>query len=258
MAIVRSLLTGWEHLPFHQDKYQMKTLVIVPTYNEQGNILPLLEGIMNNTHQNVDVLFVDDSSSDGSLEEIKQAQTLYGQEKIHCEIRPQKLGLGSAYIHGFQWALAHDYEFMIEMDADLSHPATVLPAMIQAAIKNDVVIGSRYISGGGVDNWGFVRKMISRFGSKYARMILGINVRDLTGGFNGWRRLVIEKIDLEKVQSEGYSFQIEMKYRALKKGFNAVEIPIIFIERKHGNSKMSLKIIVEAFYRVWLFRFQKI
>jgi len=231
------------------------TLIIVPTYCEKGNIKPLLDDVFK--HQpDVDVLFVDDNSNDGTRNEI----TEYAQEKsghIFLLARPGKLGLGTAYIDGMNWALERHYQVVIEMDADGSHNPAYLSDMIKHLKSNEVVIGSRYVEGGGTENWGFIRKCISRFGSLYARTILGMNIQDLTGGFNVWKRQVLLEIDLDSIKSEGYSFQIEMKYRAFLTGFSLTESPIIFTERREGQSKMSGKIVLEAVYRVLGLRIKK-
>ena len=231
----------------------IKTLIIVPTYNEAGNITLLLDGL-NTACPTAHVLFVDDSSQDGTLEEIARHQKSF-PERIHLLRRARKLGLGTAYIAGFKWALERDYDAILEMDADLSHSPMDVPRLVATLRDSDVAIGSRYVLGGGTQNWSLFRKAISRFGSFYGRAILGMRVRDLTGGFNGWRRQVLETIALDQIHSEGYSFQIELKYRAHGCGFSIKELPILFVERRFGKSKMSSRIILEAMVRVWVLAF---
>jgi len=170
-------------------------------------------------------------------------------------LRDRKLGLGTAYISGFIWGLERGYQLFVEMDADFSHNPLYLPQMINKINSHDFIIASRYIKGGGIKGWGVFRKTISRFGSIYAKTILGIPINDLTGGYNIWKREVLNGIDLGKVKSEGYSFQIELKYRAHMRGFRFVEFPIIFEDRFQGKSKMSKRIILEALYRVWQLKF---
>ncbi len=224
-------------------------LIIIPTYNEVKNIAPLLKSIWDHV-PDIHVLVVDDNSSDGTAKVVKDIQKT-AQSQLFIIEREGKLGLGTAYLAGFKWALDRKYEKVIEMDADFSHPAAILPQMIDELGKHNVVIGSRYVEGGGTVNWSFIRKLISKGGSLYARTILGIPIRDLTGGFNGWHREVLKSIDLGSIVSEGYAFQIELKHRAYRIGYSLKEIPIIFSERRAGQSKMSGKIIIEAMYRVW-------
>jgi dolichol-phosphate mannosyltransferase len=162
--------------------------------------------------------------------------------------------MGTAYVAGFSWALERDYDAVVEMDADLSHDARALPTLVGLLSDADVVIGSRYVPGGGTENWSRLRLAISRFGSFYARGILGLPIRDLTGGFNAWHRRVLEALPLDRVRSEGYSFQIELKLRAARAGFRLVETPIVFVDRRAGQSKMSWRIIIEAMVRVWWLR----
>ena len=226
-----------------------KVLVIIPTYNEAENIGAVLSAIRCAV-QDVHVLVVDDNSRDGT-QEIVRAHPDYGDRKLFLLPRPGKLGLGAAYIEGFTWALAKGYEIVIEMDADLSHDPAMLPEMIAGMASHDVIVGSRYVPGGGTVNWGLWRKLISRFGCLYARTVLGVSVNDLTGGFNAWSREVLQSIKFETVGSQGYSFQIEMKYRALKAGYQILEIPIVFFDRRAGQSKMSGTIVFEAVFRVW-------
>ena len=229
-----------------------KPIVIVPTYNEADNVRPLVDRIFAAV-PNIHVLFVDDNSRDGTQAEIEKAMAA-NNGKVHILKRAGKLGLGTAYIAGFKWALAGGYDAIIEMDADHSHDPKELATFIQMLEDHDAVVGSRYIEGGATENWSFIRKCISMFGSIYGRTILGISIRDLTGGFNAWRASTLVAIDPDKVRSEGYSFQIELKYRAIRAGKSVVESPILFTERRAGQSKMSLKIVLEAMVRVWSLR----
>lgn len=229
----------------------MRKLVIIPTYNEIENMKALLPVLMN-LKQQFDVLVVDDSSPDGTAQFVKEfAQT---QPRVHVLVRAAKQGLGKAYLAGFDWGLKNNYDVLTEMDADFSHAPHHLDEILALIEKHEVVIGSRYVPGGGTVNWGLMRKIISRGGSLYSRLILGYPLRDWTGGFNCWRREVLEKINLSGIRSNGYSFQIELKYKALKNGFHIHESPIIFEDRRVGQSKMSLKIVLEAFYKVWLIK----
>ena len=225
-----------------------RVLVIVPTYNEVENVSDLLDGIFELTDAHV--LFVDDNSTDGTRDVIRAKMSAH-PDRIFILERAGKLGLGTAYVAGFKWAIAQNYQAVVEMDADLSHRAEDLAKIIAALNTNDVVVGSRYIENGGTLNWGLSRQLISRGGSLYSRIILGMRVRDLTGGFNGWRLPVLKKINPDSIRSEGYTFQIELKFRAHLAGFKIHELPIIFVERRAGKSKMSGGIVFEAIYRVW-------
>ena len=229
-----------------------KPLVIVPTYNEADNVESLVERIFKSAPQ-IHVLFVDDNSQDGTRERITGLMNKH-PDAVHILKRSGKLGLGTAYIAGFKWALANGYDALIEMDADHSHDPKELATFIKKLTSNDAIVGSRYCDGGGTENWSFIRKCISIFGSFYSRTILGLQIRDLTGGFNAWRRDTIIAINPDLVRSEGYSFQIELKYRASLAGKTIIESPILFSERRAGQSKMSLKIVVEAMIRVWALR----
>ena len=229
----------------------MKKLVIVPTYNELDNIQALLPVLLELPAQ-FDVLVVDDSSPDGTADFVQLF--LLTHPRIYLLKRKEKDGLGKAYIAGFRWALQNKYDAVIEMDADFSHAPTDLLKILVQLETSPVVIGSRYVPGGKTVNWGVLRKLISRGGGIYSRMILGYPVQDWTGGFNGWHSKVLESIGLDGIKSNGYSFQIELKYKAQKKGFPVIEVPITFEDRRVGMSKMSLKIVLEAFYRVWLIR----
>lgn len=230
----------------------MKTLVVIPTYNERENIAAIVPTVLESYPQ-IEILVVDDNSPDGTGQVV---QGLKGsQKRLHLLSRGGKEGLGKAYLAGFRWGLEHGYDAIVEMDADFSHRPVDLSRLLDALKTNDFVVGSRYVTGGGTANWNWRRKLISRFGSLYSRMILGFPLNDWTGGFNGWRRSTLEGIGLSRVASEGYCFQIELKYRALKYGFKGIEAPILFEDRRVGQSKMSLRIVLEAFYRVWLLRF---
>ncbi|MGW8317370.1 MAG: polyprenol monophosphomannose synthase [Bacteroidales bacterium] len=225
-------------------------LVIVPTYNEIENIDRIVEAVIN-LPTRTDLLIVDDHSPDGTGERVKALQAKYGQS-IHLLERQGKLGLGTAYIMGFKWALEKGYLFICEMDADLSHDPHDLPMLFEACHSKgaDIAIGSRYISGVNVVNWPMSRVLISYFASVYVRLITRMKVRDATAGFVCYRREVLERIDLDKIKFKGYAFQIEMKFKAWKHGFNIVELPIIFTDRKEGTSKMSGKIVSEAIFGV--------
>ncbi|MCX6126257.1 MAG: polyprenol monophosphomannose synthase [Proteobacteria bacterium] len=229
-----------------------KPIVIVPTYNEADNVRSLVEKTLIAV-PSIHILFVDDNSQDGTQTIIKD---LMAQKptQIFLLKRAGKLGLGTAYLAGFKWALDAGYDALIEMDADHSHHPKELVVFLQKLKDYDAVIGSRYIPGGATVNWSIVRKCISMFGSLYGRTILGMTIRDLTGGFNAWRRDTLLALRPELVKSEGYSFQIELKYRAMRAGKSLVESPITFEERRAGQSKMSFKIVLEAMVRVWALR----
>jgi dolichol-phosphate mannosyltransferase len=230
-----------------------QALIVVPTYNEHDNVRGIAERLLA-ALPGTEVLFVDDHSPDGTgvlLDELAAAQP-----RLHVMHRAGKLGLGSAYLEGFGWGLARGFDYLFEMDADGSHDPKYLPQMLALAEDGaDVVVGSRYVPGGGTENWGIGRKILSRGGSLYARTILGVELRDVTAGFICWRRAALEAIDLSTVTSNGYSFQIEMKYRALGKNLRVVETPIVFVDRRVGQSKMSRAIFVEALLKVWGLRF---
>jgi dolichol-phosphate mannosyltransferase len=230
-----------------------QALIVVPTYNEHDNVRGIAERLLA-ALPGAEVLFVDDHSPDGTgalLDELAATQP-----RLHVMHRAGKLGLGSAYLEGFAWGLARGFDYLFEMDADGSHDPKYLPQMLALAEDGaDVVVGSRYVPGGGTENWGIGRKILSRGGSLYARTILGVELRDVTAGFICWRRAALEAIDLSTVTSNGYSFQIEMKYRALGKNLRVVETPIVFVDRRVGQSKMSRAIFVEALLKVWGLRF---
>jgi dolichol-phosphate mannosyltransferase len=228
-----------------------RALVCLPTYDERDNLEPIVAAILAATPE-VDVLVIDDNSPDGT----GQLADAYAarEPRVHVLHRPGKQGLGKAYLAGFAWALARGYRLVLEMDADFSHDPAYLPGMLAAAAEADLVLGSRNVKGGGTVNWGVGRKLLSRGGSLYARTILGLPVRDLTGGFKCFRREVLEAIDLGSVECSGYAFQIELTYRALRKGFRVKEIPIVFEDRRVGQSKMSRRIVLEAISKVWSIR----
>lgn len=234
----------------------LKTLVIIPTYNERENI-PAITSAVLKANPAVEILVVDDNSPDGTGAVVQELQTK--SKAIHLLSRKGKEGLGKAYLAGFQWGLDRGYQMLVEMDADFSHRPEDLTKIIAAVNGGaDFVIGSRWVPGGATVNWGLGRKFISRGGSFYSRCILGYPLRDWTGGFNAWRAEVLRGIDLKEVRSNGYSFQIELKYRASKKGFKGIETPIIFEDRRVGQSKMSSRIFVEALFRVWKIRCAKV
>jgi dolichol-phosphate mannosyltransferase len=230
--------------------------IVLPTYNERDNLRHALERIREVAEGNdlqLHTLIVDDDSPDGTGALADQLAAEYHDvEVLH---RDAKEGLGKAYIAGFRHALAGGADLLFEMDADLSHDASYLPHFVRLVEQGaDVVLGSRYVQGGGVENWTLSRRVISRGGCLYAQTILGLPYRDLTGGFKCFRRNVLEAIDLDAVDARGYGFQIEMTYRAHKLGFKVVELPIIFVDRKVGESKMSNDIVVEAMVGVWRLR----
>jgi dolichol-phosphate mannosyltransferase len=230
-----------------------KVLVIIPTYDERENLPRILPKVLEQD-EGIEVLIVDDNSPDGTgqLAEAMAAE----DPRVHVLRRKGKEGLGKAYIAGFKWGLARDYDLLQEMDADLSHPPDHLPLMFESAEDYDVVVGSRYVGGRvTVVNWPISRLLLSIFGSFYARTITRLPIRDATGGFNCWRREVLETMALDRIASNGYAFQIELKLRAWRRGFSLVEIPIVFTERDTGESKMSKRIVREAVWKVWKLRF---
>ncbi len=229
-----------------------RVVVIVPTYNERENLPQIVAAVHQHLPQ-AHLLVVDDNSPDGTgqiADEIAARDPL-----VRVLHRPGKQGLGVAYIAGFREVLESDYEYIFEMDCDFSHDPRYLPDLLAAAEKGaDLVLGSRYVEGGGTVNWGLARQFISRGGSFYARSVLGVPIRDLTGGFKCFRRRVLETLDLDAVSAQGYGFQIELTYRTMKQGFRVVEVPIVFVDRRVGKSKMSKTIFVEAFTLVWRLR----
>ena len=221
---------------------------VLPTYNEAENIERLVEAVLERLPESRRVLVVDDNSPDGTGEIADRLAAAH--DDVSVLHRASKQGLGPAYIAGFREALAGGAELIMEMDSDFSHDPVYLPQLLRAIESADVAIGSRYVPGGGVTEWGKVRRFISRGGSRYARAILGVDIRDLTGGFKCFRREVLEAIDLDDVNALGYAFQVEMTYRAIQAGFRVVEVPIVFRDRTEGSSKMSKAIVAEAIWRV--------
>lgn len=223
----------------------MKKIVIIPTYNERENIAPIIDAVFT-LQQDFHVLIIDDGSPDGTATIVKELQSKY-PGKLFLEERIGKLGLGTAYIHGFKWSLARHYEFICEMDADFSHNPADLSRLVDACQGGaDVSVGSRYVKGGKVENWPWDRHMYSRGGSLYTRLITWLPVRDATAGFVCYRRMVLEAINLDEIKFTGYAFQIEMKFAAWKLGFVIKEVPITFVDRKLGVSKMNKGIIKEG------------
>jgi dolichol-phosphate mannosyltransferase len=228
-----------------------RAVICLPTYDERENLGPIVAAI-HRAAPEVDVLVVDDASPDGTG---ALADGLAARDgRVHVLHRAGKEGLGRAYLAGFAWALARGYGLVLEMDADFSHDPRHLPALLGAARHADLVLGSRWVPGGRTVGWGLGRKLVSRGGSLYARTILGLPVRDLTGGFKCFRREVLEGIELASVECTGYAFQIELTCRAIRRGFRVVEVPIVFADRRAGQSKMSWRIVVEALARVWSIR----
>ena len=231
-------------------------LVIIPTYNEIENIEKMIRAVFS-LPRNFDLLIVDDGSPDGTANKVKFLQKEF-QNKLHLEERKGKLGLGTAYIHGFKWALKHNYDFIFEMDCDFSHNPNDLVRLLEACeLGADVAVGSRYCRGGKITNWPVGRILMSYFASVYVRIVLWLPVKDTTAGFKCYRRKVLESIDLDAIRFMGYAFQIEMKYRAYKKGFKITEVPILFTDSVLGESKMSTKIFKEAFLGVIQMRLSK-
>ncbi|MCK4223577.1 MAG: polyprenol monophosphomannose synthase [candidate division Zixibacteria bacterium] len=229
----------------------MKTLVIIPTYNERENIERIIPLVLEKD-PSIHVLIVDDGSPDGTGQ-IADSMSKEN-DRIFVIHRKNKSGLGTAYITGFKFALERGYDFIFEMDCDFSHDPKYIPHFLETVQDVDLVLGSRYISGVNVINWPMSRLLLSYYANVYSRIITGLPVKDATGGFKCYRREVLEAIDLDKVKSNGYSFQIEMSFRAWKKGFKIKEIPIVFEDRKEGQSKMSKKIVREAIWMVWRLR----
>lgn len=229
--------------------------VILPTYNERENLenfVGSLQKVFKDNGLRGRILVVDDNSPDGTGEIADRLAERY--ENLSVLHRPQKQGLGPAYIAGFKQALSGDTQFIFEMDSDFSHDPAYVPSFLEAIRDADLVLGSRYVPGGRVENWGAMRRMVSRGGGLYARFILGVPVNDLTGGLKCFRREVLEAIDLDSVSSHGYGFQIEVTYRAIQRGFQVTEIPITFSDRQKGQSKMSNRIVLEAALLVWKLR----
>jgi dolichol-phosphate mannosyltransferase len=223
----------------------VRTVACLPTYDERENLEPMVRALRE---LGLEVLVIDDSSPDGTGQLADRlAAELDGVDVLH---REHKEGLGPAYLAGFRHVLAGDAELVVQIDCDFSHDPADVPRLVEAARDADLVLGSRYVAGGTVENWGLVRRLVSAGGSLYARVLLGVGIRDLTGGFKCFRREVLETIDLDSVSSRGYAFQIEMTYRALRAGFSVVEVPITFVDRERGGSKMSRGIVLEAIWKV--------
>ncbi|MBT3518298.1 MAG: polyprenol monophosphomannose synthase [Candidatus Marinimicrobia bacterium] len=233
----------------------MKTLIISPTYNESKNIKSLVEQVLG-PNPNFHLLVVDDNSPDGTAAKVRDLQKMY--PTLYLEERPGKMGLGTAYIFGFKWALKNDYEAIVQMDADLSHDPKDVPILVGQLAENDLVIGSRYINGVSVVNWPISRLILSYGANMYSQIVTGMPINDGTGGFKAWRSSLLKQIDFNKIRSQGYSFQIEMNFRAWRKDARIKEEPIIFHDRTIGESKMSKSIMYEAIWMVWRLRIWKI
>ncbi len=223
-------------------------LVVIPTYNEAENLRPLVSQVLA-LPVGVDILVVDDASPDGTAAIARELGRESG-DRVHLLERCGKMGLGTAYLDGFRWGLQRGYEALVQMDADFSHDPERVPALLAALDRADLVIGSRYVKGGGTRNWGVLRKILSRGGSLYARLLLGLPVNDATGGFKAWRAATLDRLGLDFVQSNGYCFQVEMTFRAFRSGARISEVPIVFVDRRVGLSKMSRTIFLEAVWRV--------
>jgi dolichol-phosphate mannosyltransferase len=231
---------------------RVRTVICLPTYNERENLEAMVDALLGLGLEDLHVLVVDDSSPDGTGEIADRLAAAH--DRVHVLHRSRKEGLGPAYLAGFRQALTLGAELVIEMDCDFSHDPADVPRLAAAAEQADLVLGSRYVPGGGVRNWGFVRRFISRGGSLYAQILLQVGIRDLTGGFKCYRRPVLERIDLDGISSLGYAFQIETTYRALRAGFRVIEVPISFVDREVGGSKMSKAIVLEAIWKVPILR----
>ncbi len=232
-----------------------KVLVVIPTYNESENITKLLPAVLGQA-PNLEILVVDDGSPDGTAGLVRDMMS--GDQRIHLLERPRKMGLGTAYVTGFKFAIQHSYDCVFEMDADFSHSPKEIPNFLQKIVDYDLVIGSRYTNGVRVLNWPMRRLLLSYSANAYTRLITGLPLHDATGGFKCYRRSALEAIDLDKIKSNGYAFQIEMSYKVWKKGLKIVEIPIIFLDRRSGVSKMSRNIVYEAVFMLWKLRFRSI
>lgn len=232
------------------------SLVIIPTYNEKNNIKSIIKEVLSRGEE-FEILIIDDNSPDGTADIVKEMQK--ERNRIHLIEREGKLGLGSAYVRGFRWALERNYSYIYEMDADFSHNPAELPKIRKKLEEgSDLVIGSRYKTGINVVNWPISRLFLSYFANLFAKKVTGIPLTDVTSGFKGFRRNVLETIDLNRIDAEGYGFQIEVHFYTYLNGFKIREIPIIFVERRSGNSKMSRKIIWEAFWIVWKLGFKRL
>lgn len=233
----------------------MRTLIISPTYNERKNIQSLIEQVfdLDSTYH---LLIIDDNSPDGTAKKVEELQKEHSN--LHLEIRPGKAGLGTAYLYGFQWALDKSYDFIVQIDADLSHDPNDIPRLLANLSNHELVIGSRYVEGVSVVNWPIRRLILSYGANYYSRFITGMPIKDGTGGFKAWSASLLGKIKLNEVRSQGYSFQIEMNFRAWRSGASIKEEPIIFVDRTIGESKMSSTIMYEAIWMVWRLRIWKL
>ncbi|NPA80352.1 MAG: polyprenol monophosphomannose synthase [Thermotogae bacterium] len=233
----------------------MKVVVVVPTYNEAENIGKLIKELRS-LPISPDVLVVDDNSPDGTWRIVERMAEK--DPAVHLLRRPGKLGLGSAYVEGFKWALSRDYDAIVQMDADFSHNPQDVQRLVEALKDCDVVIGSRYSNGVSVINWPIGRLLLSYFANKYARLLTGVKINDLTGGFKAFKREALEALDLDSIKSDGYAFQIEVNFYLWMKRFKMCELPIIFVERRAGQSKLNRSIIWEAFWLVWRLFFKRL
>jgi len=232
-----------------------KTIAVIPTYNEADNIRPLITALLSLGIDGLEVLVIDDNSPDGTGKIAEELSKTY-PGRIHVLHRQGKQGLGTAYVLGFRWALEHGADYAIEMDADFSHDPSYVPTFLERLRDYDIVVGSRYVPGGRIDErWSFWRRFLSWGGNIYARLITGLRVSDTTAGFKCFRRQALEALPLDKIKSDGYAFQIEMAYLSQKLGHRVLEVPITFLERNKGVSKMSWRIVMEAILRVWMIRF---
>ena len=233
----------------------LKALVVIPTYDEAENIAKLVPNVLSQA-PNLDVLVVDDNSPDGTAGLVRDLMDNNG--RVHLIERPAKMGLGTAYVAGFRFAIKNSYDYVFEMDADFSHNPREIPNFLKKIENYDLVIGSRYMQGVRILNWPMQRLLLSYSANVYTRIITGLPLHDATGGFKCYRRKVLEAIDLDKIKSNGYAFQIEMSFKAWKKGFKLLEIPIVFLDRRSGDSKMSKNIIYEAAFMLWKLRFRSV
>ncbi|HYM20925.1 MAG TPA: polyprenol monophosphomannose synthase [Candidatus Kapabacteria bacterium] len=241
-----------------------RALIIIPTYNEADNAENIIRAVLEQERRTPDValsvLIVDDNSPDGTADIVRrlQADSTIGPERLHLVSRSGKMGLGTAYVAGFKYGLEHQFDYLFEMDADFSHDPEEIPNFLREIQSYDLVLGSRYITGANVANWPLRRLLLSYYANKYARLVTGIKVYDATGGFKCFRREVLEAIDLNSIHSNGYSFQIEMNFRAWRKKFKIKEIPIVFVDRRAGTSKMNKSIVREAMLLVWKLKLKAI
>lgn len=233
----------------------LSALVIMPTYNEADNAQKIINAILGQG-SNFSILIIDDNSPDGTADIVREMQK--NEPRIHLLTRPGKMGLGTAYVVGFKYALTKPFDRIFEMDADFSHDPAELPAMMELSRSSDVVIGSRYSNGVNVVNWPMKRLLLSYFANQYTRFVTGVPVNDATSGFVCWSREVLQALNLDNIRSSGYSFQIEMKFKAWLKGYTIAEHPIIFVDRRVGVSKMSQEIVYEAAWRVWKLKLQSL